>query len=567
MKEEYAVESTAGILYQTAGFLRDQVSERIPLSDGGTLLICGGDREQLLRQLADAREAAAAKETFLSNMSHDIRTPMNAILGLTALAKRHIDEPERLSDALEKIETAGGHLLSLINDVLDMSRINSGRMQITEEPFSLNDLIHDTLILLRPQAEKRGHHFFLETENILWERLLGDMLRLRQIFVNIISNAIKYTDDGGEITVRFSEKAGAEEEKVTLVFVCRDNGIGMSEDFLAKVFDPFERVHSTTVSQIEGTGLGMSIVRKLTDAMNGSITIRSAPGKGTEVTIAVPLGKVQESARNEALKGKRFLLLEAEEKLIGTYRAFLSEAGAQCHVAAGASETLDALTDAEFQGKPYDAFLIGSRCAGAEDRMDIAAYLHKTMPDTPVLLCSDDNWEDIAYRAEQCGVVRFIPLPLFRLPLYEGLTNALSDTPGGENASSCPDLAGKKILLVEDNMINREIAREILGATRAEIDVAENGKEAVERFLAAGSEYAIILMDVQMPVMDGYEATRRIRESGKEGAGTVPIWAMTANTFAEDIRKAKEAGMNGHIAKPIDINALMQVLRGLRNQE
>ena len=567
MKEEYAIERAEGILYQTAGFRRENVTETVPLSGNAKLLVCGREREELLRRLKDAQEAAAAKETFLSNMSHDIRTPMNAILGLASLARRYIDEPARVADALGKIETAGGHLLDLINDVLDMSRINSGRMQLTPEPFSLNDLIHDTLILLRPQAEKKGQRLSLETENIVYERLSGDLLRLKQIYVNIISNAVKYTGEGGNISVRITEEADAGEDRVRLVFVCRDNGIGMDRDFLARVFEPFERVHSSTVSRIEGTGLGMSIVRKLTEAMGGTVSVTSEPGLGTEVTIAVPLEALRQTGPDETLRGKRFLLLEADGSLVSLYRDYLKEVGAECHVTGSAAETLDALTDAEFQSKPFDAFIIGSRCRTGEEKLDIAAYLHRTLPDTPMLLCSDDNWEDISYRAEQCGIGGFIPLPLFRIPLWAGLSGALQDTAGRDSAPAVPDLSGMRILLVEDNLINLEIAREILSMTRAEIDTAENGKEAVERFLAAGpGTYAIILMDVQMPEMDGYEATRRIRASGRPDAEKVPVWAMTANTFAEDILKAKEAGMNGHIAKPIDIGALMQALRGLQQR-
>ena len=558
MCDQYAVYDGETILYQTEGFSRDAVTDTVALSDGKTLLVCAQDRETLRRRLRDAEEAIAAKDNFLSNMSHDIRTPMNAIVGLTLLAKMHLDETARVADALSKIETASGHLLNLINDVLDMSRINSGRMQITPEDFSLNDLIHETYVIVRPQAEKKGHTLRFVTGDIDAETLRGDSLRLRQIFVNIIGNAVKYTPDGGVVTVRFAEETkGA---SCLLLFTCEDNGIGMSEEFLQRIFTPFERVQNSTVSRIEGTGLGMSIVAKLTEAMGGTVDVKSKPNEGTTVTVRVPLECREESLPAETLRGKRVLVLEADVPLRERYERFLSSFGVTTAITASVQEALDALAGADISGEGFDAAILGNEC-GASDKLDIAAYLHRLAPQLPLLLISDDNWEIIGYQAEQSGIITFIPLPLMRKRLAAGLETALNLTADSTAASATPDLQGLRLLLVDDNFINREIAIEILRSTGADIDTAENGQEALDRFLASEEgSYACVLMDVQMPVMDGYEATRRIRESGR-GDATLPVFAMTANTFAEDIARAREAGMDTHIPKPIDVDSLMQALK------
>lgn len=565
MNDEYAVADGGTILYKTAGFRDDAVTEKVPLSDGKTLLICAPDRELLLQRLQEAEDAIAAKDIFLSNMSHDIRTPMNAITGLTMLAKMHLDETERVADALNKIETAGTHLLSLINDVLDMSRINSGRMTINTEQFALNDLIHEVMIIIRPQAEKKKHRLQLTTGDIPEETLCGDVLRLRQIFVNILSNAVKYTNDGGEISVDYSEELKG--DRCLLSFICRDNGMGMSEEFLEKVFEPFERVETSTVSRIEGTGLGMSIVKKLTDAMDGTIDVQSEIGKGTTVTIRIPLKYHHEELRPELLSGRNLLILEADPALRRPYERWLSEFGTGFTLTASAEETLNALTDADFTQQRFDAVIIGQECGEKGDKLEVAGYLHKAAPELPILLISYDNWDKISYLAQHSGIVSFIPLPLFRRSLVNGLAQALEGTDEAENSFGYPDLSGKRILLAEDNMINQEIAKELLSMTGADVDIAENGALAVEMFTGSGvNTYDMILMDIQMPVMNGYDAAVSIRHADRPDAAAVPIYAMTANTFAEDIAKARAAGMNGHIAKPIDINALMQVLGQIRNR-
>ena len=554
------VDPTGRILDRSAGFEPAKVTEEIPLQEGGSLLLCGEEEVRRLREeLEEARAENLAKETFLSNMSHDIRTPMNAIVGLTSLARMHIDEKARVADSLNKIETAGAHLLSLINDVLDMSRINSGRLSIANEKFYLSDLLHDISTIISPQAAKKGHSFSLQVDDLQEECFIGDALRLRQVFVNIINNSVKYTKPGGEIRVHFSEKV--REGAWHLLFTCRDNGIGMSEEFLQRIFEPFERVASSAISQIEGTGLGMSIVKKLVEAMGGTIELESRVGEGTLVTICLPLKVQREAMDISALEGKKILILEGDEKLPAIYDRYLE--GIRHRIVPDAEAVLEALTEAEFQGESYAAIILGRERGREGSVFDIATYLHKAHPEIVLVLIDDEDWSEIEYRAGRCGIRHFIGLPLLRKTLLGGLNEALLGT-GPAGPAGVVDLTGKRILLVDDNAINREIAGEILQMTGALVEMAEDGRQAVDAFLShEAGWYLCILMDVQMPVMDGYEAARRIREAKENGGEQVPVYAMTANTFAEDVAKARQAGMDGHIAKPIDINQLMQLLRGL----
>jgi len=410
---------------------------------------------------------------------------------------------------------------------------------------------------------QKGHTFRFDIGNIFQEDLYGDPLRLRQVYVNIINNAVKYTPDGGEISVRFYEEPG--EETCTLVFVCEDNGIGMSEAFLRRIFVPFERVSSSMVSKVEGTGLGMSIVKKLIDAMDGDIAIDSVPNKGTTVTIRLPLPYETVQVETAALAQKRLLIIEADRVMHAIYHRYLDEVDMSFRLVESATEGIAALTEAEFQGQGFDGVVIGHALGHGENIFDLGAYLNKSFPQLAVVLISHADWADIEYRASRNGIRHFIPLPVFKKSLLNGLNQAFLSGHEGENAMGAPDLTGRRVLLAEDNMINREIALELLRATGAVVDTAENGAEAVAAF-EKGEEgrYDLILMDIQMPVMDGYTAVRKIRALDRPDARAVKIYAMTANAFAEDIQRARAAGMDGHIAKPIDVQLLMQVLRQLR---
>jgi len=546
------------------------MTDRKPVySDAENMIEQLREENRILReQLEEAKAANEAKEVFLSNMSHDIRTPMNAIVGMTALARKYIDEKSRVEDALNKIETASGHLLNLINDVLDMSQINSGRLKLAENEFSLSDLLHDIITIIQPQMEKKHHNWTFELGEIGAERFIGDSLRLRQIFVNIISNAVKYTDDGGNIrigiTEQMPEKGAGPDDICHLVFRCTDNGIGMSEEFLARVFEPFERVHNSTVSKIEGTGLGMSIVRKIVDAMQGGIEITSRQGSGTDVVITIPLRYEEEKVNTSALEKSRILVLESDSRMQETYRRYFEEYKIRYTIVSSAASALSELTQAGVGNDPFHAVLIG-KDENDGSIFEIASYLKDSFPELVRILVSADHWPEIEYRALRSGIQHFIPTPFFRKSLLNGINDALLEQDsqtGGHGQAATPDLQGRHILLAEDNLINTEIAREILESTGASVDTAENGRIAADLYLASGeSWYDLILMDIQMPVMDGYEACRLIRHAGRSDSDTIAIYAMTANTFAEDISKARQAGMNGHIAKPIDIQTLMHVLR------
>lgn len=489
MAKEYALiavnDNEVKKLYQSAAFDMNDVSEKIPLSEGKEIWISGHDdlqeiNELLRQQLREAEESNIAKETFLSSMSHDIRTPMNAIIGMTTIAKKHIDEKNRVMDSLEKIEVASSHLLSLINEVLDMSRINSGKMVISSESFSLSDLLHEIMTIIKPQAADRKHNLTVDINNIIYEGLVGDALRLRQIFLNIINNSIKYTNEGGNINISFSEEL--KDDKVLLVFQCQDNGIGMSPEFLSKLFTPFERANTTTISKIEGTGLGMSIVKRLIEKMNGIIEVNSELGKGTSITISIPLSYENISINTTALKDRSLLIIEANHQEIDKYDRYLDEFGIKHEIVRSTTDAIAALTDAEFHNEHYDAVIFGKEFDNSNNMFDAAEYISKNHQ-LPIILISDHDFSSIEYRATRSGIEQFIPTPFFRKSLINGLNTAFEKT-SEESHSATPDLSGKNILLVEDNTINRMIANEILKATNANIENAENGQEAVNMYLS-----------------------------------------------------------------------------------
>ncbi|MCR4633574.1 MAG: response regulator [Erysipelotrichaceae bacterium] len=566
MDKGYAVKDTQNgqILFASDNYDDNNVFETVTLSDGKILSVSGNDErktiDDLQKKLAEAQSANQAKEVFLSNMSHDIRTPMNAIIGMTGLARKNIDEKNKLLDSLNKIDTASSHLLSLINEVLDMSRIDSGKLVLSDELFYLSDLLHDTLVIVRPQMEAKKHEFIATIGDIFHEELYGDIQRLRQIYVNILNNSVKYTKDGGKITLNVSQRMNG--DKCELVFLCTDNGIGMSEDFLKKIFDPFERVNNSTISGIEGTGLGMSIVKKLTEAMNGSISISSKVNEGTSVTIAVPLRYETESIQAGILQKKNLLVLMEEGKTLDILQDYLNEFKIPYHTVNDFSAAVSEFTDASYENRPYDAVLFSNFENKTGNTFDLASYFRRSYPGLPMVLISEDDWERIEYKANRSGIDYFIPQPFFRKSLISSLLEVFDSNQGQGSSMQTPDLTGKRILLAEDNFINREIALELLRSTKAQIETAENGQIALDKYLESEEGYFdIVLMDIQMPVMDGYEATKKIRESQRSDAASIRIYAMSANVFAEDIAKAKAMGMNGHIAKPIDVAKLMSTLR------
>ena len=524
---------------------------------------------QQLEEALNAAEAAnQAKSVFLSNMSHDIRTPMNAIAGMTSIALSHIDEKARVQDCLRKIQTASAHLMSLVNDVLDISRIDSGRMSLNEELFSLADLIHDVAVIVRPQAAQKGHALKMEIDRIYEENLCGDSLRLRQILVNIIGNAIKYTPDHGEILVSISQytvPGDAGEGQLWLDFVCQDNGIGMSEAFLDRIFLPFERANNFTMSKIEGTGLGMSIVKSLTDRMGGRIQVESREGIGSRFRVELPLTAMPQSQCScQGLSGRTALIAESMDGRAEKLVACLEGEGILATRVKSALDAVACLTQAQSEGHMPCALLLGQELEDMPT-LDLAAHVRQSAgPDFPILLISEADWGQLEYRATRAGINAFVPCPLFKSRLLDTLARLTQGDRECEDASiaDAPDYSSCHVLLVEDNELNQEIALEMLSANGVHAEVADNGAIALEKFQASPEGYYdLIFMDVQMPVMNGYEATMHIRTLPRSDAGRVWIVAMTANAFVEDIRTAREAGMNEHLAKPVSLERLQEILR------
>lgn len=513
---------------------------------------------ELEQALKAAQAANQAKMSFLSNMSHDIRTPMNAIIGMTNIALGHIDERARVQDCLNKIQTASAHLMSLINDVLDMSRIDSGRVTISEERFSLADLVHDLFVLLRPLADAKGHKLTIDVEDIYREALMGDALYLRQVFVNIIGNSIKYTPDGGEIAVRFGETPHPSDPlTLTLGFSCVDNGIGMSEDFLKKLGTPFEREKNSTLSGVEGTGLGMAITRSLIGQMGGEMKVESKLGEGSTFTVDIPISAASATEEYPSLSGMKVLLIDLDGE--DCTARYLAESDAETTTVAGGIQAVSEISLAQMESRAFDAVLIDGNM-DESDLLDLAVYLRSQIGDAvPLLLVSDCDWGHMEYAATRAGITGFIPRPLFKGRLIRALA---AGTQSEDGAAQEADFGGMRILLVEDNELNREIAVELIGATGATVDTAEDGRKALEAFKASvPGTYHLILMDIQMPVMDGYEATRAIRALNRPDASTVTIAAMTANAFVEDIKKTRDAGMDEHLSKPMDIASVEQLMR------
>ena len=525
---------------------------------------------QKLEEALSAAEAAnRAKSAFLSNMSHDIRTPMNAISGMTSIALSHIDEKARVLDCLHKIQTASSHLMSLVNDVLDISRIDSGRLSLNEEQFSLADLVHDVTVMVRPHAAQKEHNLKIEIGQIYDENLIGDSLRLRQIFVNIISNSIKYTPNNGEITVSISQRpshdrTSEKEETLWLDFTCQDNGIGMSEEFLSRIFLPFERAHNSTISKIEGTGLGMSIVKNLTERMGGRVQVGSKEGSGSLFRIELPLTVMPRIRKAcDRLAGLTVLIADCMDSRAEKMMSCLREENIIPVHVRNALDAVAWLTQARSENHMPCALLLGQ---DLEDMpvLDLAAHVRQSAGrDFPILLISEADWVQLEYRATRAGVSAFVPCPLFKSRLLDTLANLTDHDRNCETtaATAKADYSACHVLLVEDNELNQEIALEMLSGNGVQAEVAGNGAMALEKFTASPEGYYdLIFMDIQMPVMNGYESAMHIRALPRTDAGKVWIVAMTANAFVEDIRAAREAGMNEHLAKPVNLEQLQEIL-------
>ena len=518
-------------------------------------------------EIALQHEGAAnrAKREFLFNMSHDIRTPMNAIIGFTSLAATHIDNREQVLDYLKKISTSSQHLLSLINDVLDMSRIESGKVKIEEKAVHLPDLVHDVRSIIQPNVAAKRLSLFIDTMDIEDEDIITDPLRLNQILLNILSNAIKFTPTGGMISIRIAQKNGAPKGCVCYEFRIKDNGIGMSEEFQKHIFEEFSREESSTVSGIQGTGLGMSITKNIVDLMGGTIALTSEPGKGTEFIVTLCFtrsGQKAEPKQLPQLEGLRALVADDDTNTCLNVSTMLSKIGMRPEWTISGKEAVIRTKYAVEQGDEFSVYIIDWLIPDMNG-IEIVRQIRKVIGNRcPIIILTAYDWADIEDEARAAGVTAFCEKPLFLSELRRVLAEPFRAEPASEPAQpTAADLKGKKLLLVEDNELNREIALEILKEAGFVVDTAEDGAVAVQKIKqAAPGQYDLILMDIQMPNLDGYEATRQIRALPDAEKASIPIFAMTANAFEEDRQNALAAGMNGHIAKPLDVPHLLRVL-------
>ena len=518
-------------------------------------------------EIALQHEGAAnrAKREFLFNMSHDIRTPMNAIIGFTSLAATHIDNREQVLDYLKKISTSSQHLLSLINDVLDMSRIESGKVKIEEKAVHLPDLVHDVRSIIQPNVAAKRLSLFIDTMDIEDEDIITDPLRLNQILLNILSNAIKFTPTGGMISIRISQKNGAPKGCVCYEFRIKDNGIGMSEEFQKHIFEEFSREESSTVSGIQGTGLGMSITKNIVDLMGGTIALTSEPGKGSEFIVTLCFtrsGQKAEPKQLPQLEGLRALVADDDTNTCLNVSTMLSKIGMRPEWTISGKEAVIRTKYAVEQGDEFSVYIIDWLIPDMNG-IEIVRQIRKVIGNRcPIIILTAYDWADIEDEARAAGVTAFCEKPLFLSELRRVLAEPFRAEPASKPAQpTAADLKGKKLLLVEDNELNREIALEILKEAGFVVDTAEDGAVAVQKIeQAAPGQYDLILMDIQMPNLDGYEAARQIRALPDAEKASIPIFAMTANAFEEDRQNALAAGMNGHIAKPLDVPHLLRVL-------
>ena len=527
--------------------------------------------KQVNQALSDAVAAAEtanrAKSTFLSNMSHDIRTPMNAIIGFTTLALSNIADKDRVKDYLAKTLASSNHLLSLINDVLDMSRIESGKIHLEEVEVNLSDVLHDLKTIVSGQIYAKQLELYMDAMDVTDEDVYCDKTRLNQVLLNLLSNAIKFTPAGGTVSVRVRQLAGQVRGCGQYEFRIKDNGIGMSPEFAKKIFEPFERERTSTVSRIQGTGLGMAITKNIVDMMGGTIEVQTAQGKGSEFIIRVPL-RVQTEHRPvekiTELEGLKALVVDDDFNTCDSVTKMLVKVGMRAEWTLSGKEAVLRARQSIEMSDVYHAYLIDWRLPDMNG-IEVTRQIRSLHDDTPIIILTAYDWSDIEVEAKAAGVTAFCSKPMFLSDLRETLMSALGQKQTDAAQELLPqkdaDFKGRQILLVEDNELNREIAQEILREYGFRVDTAENGAVAVEKVsTAAPGSYDLVLMDVQMPVMDGYTATRQIRALENPALAGVPILAMTANAFDEDRRRAMESGMNGFLSKPIVIGDLVQEL-------
>ena len=526
-------------------------------------------QEALAQALAAAQQANKAKTTFLNSMSHDIRTPMNAIVGFTALAQTHSDDPAQVQDYLGKISTSSTHLLSLINDILDMSRIESGTVKLQETDVHVSDLMHDLRTMIQSLIKAKNQNLFIDTQDVVHEYVVTDKLRLNQILLNIVGNAIKFTQAGGDIIIRLVEKPCSLKDYTTYEFSVKDNGIGMSKEFVGHIFDTFSREYTSTVSGIQGTGLGMAITKNIVDMMGGDIRVESEVGKGSLFTVTLNLKIGREFVRNEPipeLLGAKALIVDDSMDTCRSVSKMLRDIQMRPDWTTSGKEAIVRAQDAAEMMDEYKVYIIDYLMPDMNGIETVRRIRKVISADVPIIVLTAYDWTDFESEARQAGVTAFVSKPIFMSELRTVLTQpAIKEGIEGQEIEKekkeAYDYSGKRVLLVEDNELNREIATAILEEAGIKVDSVDDGDIAVSTINNAPADrYDLIFMDIQMPKMDGYTATREIRTLPDNRKANIPIIAMTANAFEEDRRKSYEYGMNGHVIKPISIEEIARVL-------
>ena len=524
---------------------------------------------QALSEAVRAAETAnKAKSTFLSNMSHDIRTPMNAIIGFTTLAVSNIDDKKRVQDYLGKILSSSNHLLSLINDILDMSRIESGKIHLEETEVSLSEVLHDLKTIISGQIHAKQLELYMDAMDVTNEDVYCDKTRLNQVLLNLLSNAVKFTPAGGTVSVRIRQCHGTQKGSELYEIRVKDNGIGMSQEFVQKIFSPFERERTSTVSRTQGTGLGMAITKNIVDMMGGTIEVQTEQGKGTEFIVRLPFRTQPEHQRTEKiaeLEGLRALVVDDDFNTCDSVTKMLVRVGMRSEWTLSGKEAVLRARQSMELGDAFHAYIIDWRLPDMNG-IEVTRQIRSLGDDTPIIILTAYDWSDIEAEARAAGVTAFCAKPLFMSDIRETLMTAIGQSQSEPEDSVLPaagsDFRGRCILLVEDNELNREIAVELLNEYGFLIDSAENGAEAVEKVKnSEPGNYDLVLMDVQMPVMNGYEATKQIRALDDPALAGITILAMTANAFDEDRKKALKCGMDGFLSKPIVIEELISTLQ------
>ena len=516
----------------------------------------------------EAESANKAKTDFLSTMSHDIRTPMNAIIGLTTIAEKNLGDVKSTRESLRKISLASNHLLTLINDILDISKVESGKLKLSPLTFSIVETVENLVNISQPMIREKNLEFSFHINQMEKEYLYTDQLRLNQIYINILSNAIKYTEPGGRVSVDLREEKSDLPGCIRLSYAVADTGIGMSPEFMETMYQPFSRQTDSRVSSIQGTGLGLAITKRMVDLLGGTIDCRSKPGEGTTFTVVLDIPEAGRQREDMRLEPVDVLIVDDDETVLQSAADKLNSLGASAELAQSGPEALGMIEGRHLSGRDYDIVIVDWKMPEMDGPETIRRIRSETGTGIPILLISAYDWSDIEDKAREAGANGFVSKPLFRSTLYDKINDLIGKESGSiEPEDDYSDLQGLNILIAEDNDVNWEIISALLSMFGITAERAENGQVCVDMMRAAAEgSYALIFMDVQMPVMNGLDATRTIRKLEDPWASSIPIIAMTADAFSENVTECLNAGMNGHIAKPVDIKLVIKEIRRIKDE-